>query len=635
MAEEHPIHCEHAARCGGCPAIALPYSEQLALKRGRVVAAINRYRVLETIYTEPTLPAEPVTGYRTRAKLMVGPHGEIGLYAKGGGHIVVDVCGCRVLAPVLTKAADAIRARLRAGRLSPWEPGKPGALRSIDLREIACRGAEPRVLVTLCVQRVDPPDEAALIERLRYEARELLDTSPEIIGVSVNFHEDGAVQVLGSETRLLAGEARANDEIGLATTIATFGSFVQAHRGQAARVHELAIRALRGIESPKVLDLYGGSGAIALALASAGAEVHLVDSFAPAVHAALEAARRVKLAITAECGDAASALRALCERQAKFDVVVMNPPRRGVSPEARELGAKLGAARLVYISCDPETLGRDLDHLARLGYSVASLQPLDMIPLTDEVETIAVLRRTGLAKPWVHYEDDDVLIVEKGAHEPTTPQGEYAHSLLDRVRLLAPHATPVHRLDVGTSGLVVFARHPSLVAPWQKALSAQGARKIYLAAARGVTQAKGAIARELREDGELVSARTRYRRLAVAGGHSVLRVVPEQGKNHQIRRHLAFIGHPVLGDARYGHPPTNRFFEEKHALDRTFLHCLRIELDHPKTGWKLVVESPVPGDLRMVLERLAGTGTLRFLEQKNALGAGGVSSIPPTPTNDT
>ncbi len=127
-------------------------------------------------------------------------------------------------------------------------------------------------------------------------------------------------------------------------------------------------------------------------------------------------------------------------------------------------------------------------------------------------------------------------------------------------------------------------------------------------------------------------ARTRYRRLAVASGHSVLRVIPEQGRTHQIRRHLAAIGHPVLGDDRYGHPPTNRFFEEKNGLDRAFLHCVRIELDHPVTGARLIVEAPLPGDLRAVLERTSGPGTLRFLDHKNALGtSGSLSSLPPPP----
>jgi 23S rRNA (uracil1939-C5)-methyltransferase len=258
-----------------------------------------------------------------------------------------------------------------------------------------------------------------------------------------------------------------------------------------------------------------------------------------------------------------------------------------------------------------------------------------MIPLTEEIEAVAVLRRAPVPTPRCLYEDAEVLIVEKSPHEPTTPQGEYASSLLARARGLpgADRAVPVHRLDVGTSGLVLLARRAEWVAKWTRVLSA--ARKIYVAAVRGVTPTKGAIARDLREQGRQHPARTRYRRLAVASGQSVLRVVPEQGRTHQVRRHLAAVGHPVIGDDRYGHAPTNRYFDEKHGLDRTFLHCVRLEFEHPATLAHHIVEAPLPGDLRAVLERISGSETLRFLDYKNALGTSGASSVPPDPEEPT
>jgi 23S rRNA (uracil1939-C5)-methyltransferase len=83
---------------------------------------------------------------------------------------------------------------------------------------------------------------------------------------------------------------------------------------------------------------------------------------------------------------------------------------------------------------------------------------------------------------------------------------------------------------------------------------------------------------------------------------------------------LSAIEHPVIGDDRYGHAPTNRYFAEKYSLDRAFLHCARLEIDHPDTGARLVIEAPLAGDLRAVLERISAAGTLRFLDHKNALG---------------
>jgi 23S rRNA (uracil1939-C5)-methyltransferase len=644
------VACEHADRCGGCPIIALPYGEQLALKRGRVVQSISRYPALELVYTEAVAPAEPNVAYRTRAKMIVAAGGKIGLFAKGGGHQVVDIPNCRVIAAPLAKVAAAMRARTLAdggaagdgtgdhGPLAPFDASGGGALRAIDLREVReTPGAPSRVLVTWVVQR----ERVRSIDALRAEAERLMADIPEVLGVSANMHEGEAPQILGAETLVLAGAAAARDALGKSVHLATYGSFVQAHRGQAARVHTILTESLglarsgATAERPfRVLDLYGGSGAIALGLAAVGATVHLVESFAPAVAHAKQAAELQGLRLTGECGDVSSSVRVLAEKKEPFDAAVVNPPRRGMSPTAREWLARLAPQTIAYVSCDPDTLARDLDHFLRLGYATSELRPLDMIPLTDEVETIAVLRRATVPAPRALYEDDEILIVEKGPHEPTAPQAEYGGSLVARARKIpgAEEAVPVHRIDVGTSGLVMLAKRPELVARWREALGSPNARKIYVAATRGVTPSKGAITRELREEGKMFPARTRYRRLAVASGHSVVRVIPEQGRTHQIRRHLAAIGHPVLGDDRYGHLPTNRFFEEKNGLDRAFLHCVRIELDHPRTNVRLVVEAPLPGDLRAVLERTSGPGTVRFLDHKNALGtSGSLSSLPPPP----
>ena len=634
------VTCEHADRCGGCPIIALPYGEQLAMKRGRVVQSASRYPTLELVYTEPVAAADPIVEYRTRAKLIVSSGGRLGLYAKGGGHQVVDIPRCRVLSPTLTAIATILRARIvideqAGGPLAPFDPGAAGALRAVDVREVRTDDG-PRVLLTLVVQRGRVTDREALDEA----ARALAAEAPAIVGIAVNFHEGESPQILGTETVVIYGVTSAQDQTGRSKHQATYGSFAQAHRGQAERVHAtlvdlLGLQRARDVseERPRILDLYGGSGAIAIAIAQAGASVHLIESFAPSAEYADQAARSQELPIVAEAADVSIALRRLGDEKIHFDAAIVNPPRRGMSPLARELVAQLDVSTVAYVSCDPDTLARDLDHLSRLGFTIATLRPLDMIPLTDEVETIALLRRIGVPAPKVAFEDEDIIIVEKAAHEPTTPQSEYASSLLQRVRRLpgAGDAAPVHRLDAGTSGLVMFAKRPDDAARWQAVLAGEMSRKIYIAGARGVTPSKGAITRDLREDGKMYPARTRYRRLAVASGHSVLRVIPEQGRTHQIRRHLAAIGHPVLGDDRYGHAPTNRFFEEKNALDRTFLHCVRLEFDHPTLNQRMIVEASMPGDLRGVLERTSGPGTLRFLEHKNALGHTGQSSLPPPP----
>ncbi len=348
-----------------------------------------------------------------------------------------------MLAPVLSSVAAALRQRIAAepadGCLAPFDTAGAGALRAVDLREV--RDADTsRVLVTFVVQRERCRDVALL----REAGATLMQAQPEVAGVAVNFHEGDAPQILGPETLHLVGVSAAPDRLGSSVHLATFGSFVQAHRGQAARVHSMLAEALgiaraNEVRGPRVLDLYGGSGAMALGLAAAGAQVRTVESFAPAVAQARAAAASQGLQLEAECDDVTTALRSAVERRERFEAVVVNPPRRGVSPQAREWMARLGPQVIAYVSCDPETLARDLDHFSRLGYATTALKPLDMIPLTDEVETVAVLRRAGVPAPRVLYEDDEILVVEKGPARADHAAG--------RVRGLAPRAgaSPLRR----------------------------------------------------------------------------------------------------------------------------------------------------------------------------------------------
>ncbi len=596
----------------------LPYAEQLEQKRARVRESVLRYAALAGLEVADVAAAEPRVGYRTRAKVMVASGGRVGLFAASGDHEVVDTPGCIVLSPVLARVLAALRPMIAAderagGGLAPRASREGGGLVAVDLREVVpASGTGPvsgeanaGALVTWVVAR----GPELRLERLRASAAALREAVPEVLGVAVNFHEGESPQVLGAETLPLAGQSWGEDTIGGVAHRATFGSFVQAHRGQAARVHAaIAAGLTTGVAArpPRVLDLYGGSGAIALGLAARGAQVVMVESFAPAVEQATRSANAAGLAVTAECRDVAVALRDFARTRARperrFDAAVVNPPRRGLDPEVRASLAALDLDRVVYVSCQPETLARDLGHLARLGYATTSLEPFDMIPLTDEVETVAIIRRGAVPPPAVLFEDREVVVVDKPPHEPTTPQGEHAGSLLDRVHRLpgAGGAVAVHRLDVGTSGVVVFAKDPALAGAWATALQ-KGGRKTYVAAVRGVPDERGTVDRPLTILGKSKQARTQFERVSLLGNHAVLRVVPEEGRTHQIRRHLAAIGHPVLGDARYGHAPTNRFFHERHGLDRTFLHAATLELVHPTTARRLVVEAALPGDLASVL----------------------------------
>jgi 23S rRNA (uracil1939-C5)-methyltransferase len=571
--------------------IALPYRDQLEAKRARVVRALARHPSLAGVITLPVAPADPFIAYRTRAKLVVGrAEGDapaaLGLFGKGGEHRVVDLPGCRVLSPALAAAAAEVRAMIRAAPhespLAPLGASEHGALRAVDLREVVDGAA--RMLVTFVVQRARIDDTAT--RALEREARALMRACPEVVGVAASVHEGDGPQVLGGHTTALAGATSVPDRVGASTHLATFGSFVQAHRGQARFIHEgLREAVTHGRSAPAVLDLYGGSGAIALALAATGARVTLVESFGPAADRARQAAASQRLPVTIEHGDAGQVLSRLVERATRFDAVIVNPPRRGTSPSVRVAIARLEPDIVAYVSCDPDTLARDLAHLRHLGYAADTVKPVDMIPLTEEVETLVVLRRAAPLRPRVVFEDETVQILDKAPH------ASISRALLG--------------LEEGASGLVVVARDGALASAWQAALASPGAKATYLVGVRGVPHAKGSVGRPGGSAGAR-GVRPRYRRVLVAGGHSLLQITCEPPARANLGRDLAFIGHPVLGDERHGHGPTNRHFEEKAGLDRPFVHRHALELTHPSTGARVAARAPLPGDLRGVVERLGG-----------------------------
>jgi 23S rRNA (uracil1939-C5)-methyltransferase len=583
------VVCPHGAECPGCPLLALPYREQLVAKHERLKTAIARFGELAGTKITDVVPAEPIVGYRTRAKLVA--HGSLlGLFARGT-HRVVDIPECRVLDPELSRVAEGIRRHSQLG----------AALSAVDLKRTTTG-----VLATLVVP--ERTDEA----RVREAAQTLAETVPELTGISVSYRDERSHQLLGRPPVPLMGAQR--EKVHALGADAPFhfvaaGSFVQAHRGQQRKLLEKVIstieRELGAGRQPSVFELYSGSGALSLSLAARGARVVAVESYEPAATLAREAARAQGLELRVEAADAAEAVQRALRDGYQPDVVIVNPPRRGLSAAVREVIPRLSPRLVIYVSCEPLTLARDLADFARRGYAARSVAPFDMMPLTQEVEGLALLVRSEPPLPEIVYEDERFVAVVKSPHEPTTPQGEHPGSLLSRVRRLAgaEEAVPVHRLDIGTSGVCLMAKKPEHVGPIAQAL-AQG-QKEYVALCKGVTRDKGSIRRPLVEHGRPHEARTRYTRREIIGGHSRVSVRPDEGRKHQIRRHLASVGHPVVGDDRYGDSRTNEYFLMRHFLDRPFLHCARIVLEF--TERSLELRAALAPDLMGVLESLAAT----------------------------
>jgi 23S rRNA (uracil1939-C5)-methyltransferase len=588
------FECVHSARCGGCTLLDRPLADQLTFKRSLVSEAFANYEALQKVAVEPVAPATPMLGYRTRAKLVVSESGAIGLFERAS-HDVCDIPHCRVMHPALLDVVAAVRERAHA------------ALSGLDARlvhEAQDGQAEPLPGVLLTLNGGGDSEPA-----LRELGHSLMQ-HPLVRGVAVRVQTASAHRLLEGALTHIAGELSLRDQLRAQGPFhyATFGSFVQAHAGQAAAIAgfivERLARAFPG-EPVRVLELFAGSGGLALELCARGLELCAVEVYAPALAAAERAAREQGLTrLECRAAEAEEAVRDSVARGERFDAVLMNPPRRGLSSALRALLPCLQARALIYVSCDPETLARDLSDLAQRGWMARETQPFDMIPLSSGVETVVVLERSAPFPIRVLYEDAELLVVDKPPHLPTTPDAAHETSLLQRLQIerRLPELTAVHRLDVGTSGVCLFAKQRAAVHGLSERL--REGEKHYLALVRGAIRAKGIVRAALREQGKTRPAVSRYTRVGREGTHSLVRVRPEQGRTHQVRKHMAAIKHPLLGDERYGDAASNRYLEHRHGLDRPFLHAARVVLAAGGDAAALVLEAPMASDLRAVLASL-------------------------------
>ena len=375
--------CAVAKKCGGCDFWHMDYEEESRLKAERVRQCLNRIGG-EALEKVEILAAPTCYGYRNKAQYPVAARkgrAYAGFF-QAGTHEVVENKRCLILPEQTDAVKDAVMDYVNQFRITAYnESEHKGLLRHIYVRRGAVSG---QILVCLAVNGRAIPRERELVERLKK-----IPGFTTLV-LSVNTKKGNAV--LGDEFITLYGPGHIEDTLcGLNFRLSP-RSFYQVNHHQAQRLYEAAITQAEITKADTVLDLYCGVGTITLAMASAAGKVIGVEVIPQAVEDARDNAKRNGIE-NAEffCGDAGQAALELEKSGIRADVVVVDPPRKGLNGDTIEALARFAPRRIVYVSCDPATLARDVALLKERGYTVKNALAADLFPRCSHVESIVTM----------------------------------------------------------------------------------------------------------------------------------------------------------------------------------------------------------------------------------------------------
>ena len=375
--------CPISASCGGCDFWHMDYEEESRLKAERVKNALNRIGG-EALQEMPILAAPSCHGYRNKAQYPVSS-GKKGVYAgffKAGTHQVVENKRCRILPEETDAIKDIVIDYVNQHKVTAYnENTGKGMLRHIYVRRGAVSG---QVLVCLVVNGRKLPHTEALIEKLQG-----VEGFHSLV-LSVNTKPGNTV--LGSEMITLYGPGYMEDTLCGLNFRLSARSFYQVNHHQAQRLYEAAIQQAGITKEDLVLDLYCGVGTITLCMAKAAKKVIGVEVVEQAVQDAWDNAKRNGIEnVEFFCGDAGQAALELEQKGIRADVAVVDPPRKGLNAECIEALVRMAPRKIVYVSCDPATLARDVALLKERGYKLKNAMAADLFPRCAHVESIVCL----------------------------------------------------------------------------------------------------------------------------------------------------------------------------------------------------------------------------------------------------
>ena len=409
--ERVELDCPLAGRCGGCQYRHMTYEEELRAKRQRVQDALTRVGGV-SLELPQVLGAENPLRYRNKVQFPVAQE-KRGLavgYYRARSHDVLDVDDCLLQPETVTTLRRAFKGWMERYRVPAYDEGTcQGLIRHLYVRTNQAGEA----LCCVVANGTRLPHAPELVQSLRQAA-------PTLVGMVLNTNTKDTNVILGPNYRTIWGRDFLEERLCGMTFRLSVPSFFQINRAQTGRLYAQALEfaGLTGQET--VLDLYCGIGTISLALAQRAGQVIGAEIVPEAVQdAQANAARNQVDNARFLCGDAGEAAFQLAAEGVRPQVICVDPPRKGLAPEVPEILASMAPERIVYVSCDPATLARDVKRFGELGYPAVKAQAVDLFPRTAHVETVVLLSKGEIDSKKVRVEfsleDMDMSGFQKGA----------------------------------------------------------------------------------------------------------------------------------------------------------------------------------------------------------------------------
>jgi 23S rRNA (uracil1939-C5)-methyltransferase len=385
--EPSPDRIEPVADHPGVPWQVLPYEKQLQIKQDQTREALERIGKLSGFELEPIVPAVEQWRYRNKLEYSFGtdPEGLLvcGFHAPGRWNDIVPMTDCMLTSERGNAIREQVLAWCRERGLDAWDRHtQVGLLRNLVVREGRRTGQFQVRLIT------SPADFGVQELADAIDAESFYWTATEDLGETTR----------GGKTTLLRGAPKLKERLGDLDFRISPDAFFQTNTEMAEVLYGIAVdfAGLRG--SDRVFDLYSGIGTIALTLAARAREVVGVEIVEQAVADAIDNARLNEITgARFYAGDIRIAMRDLVEQAGKPDVVVIDPPRAGLSQKIVRRIIEAGPSRIVYVSCNPTTLAPNAAQLVEAGWSLKRVRPVDMFPQTPHIECVALLERDQAA----------------------------------------------------------------------------------------------------------------------------------------------------------------------------------------------------------------------------------------------